>query len=262
MKYSTPTFDVIAAKLTTSAVAGRRALFAVTTAVTIAFTPIASIAKTSEIESIRAEQLKPTVRQARTAEEILVKLQKRHYSKLIFDDTLSSQTLDAFIDSLDPGRLYFTAADIEQFENYRFTLDDETRRGNLQPGYKIFNTYRANAAQQLTRLISEIQEQVEEMDFSKDEYISLKPDTQPWAKDQQALDDRWRKQLKNSVLSLRLADKDTADIVTTLTKRYKNQRKQIIQLNTDDAFQMYMNALETQYDPHNNYFSPRRSENF
>ena len=171
MKYSTPTFDVIAAKLTTSAVAGRRALFAVTTAVTIAFTPIASIAKTSEIESIRAEQLKPTVRQARTAEEILVKLQKRHYSKLIFDDTLSSQTLDAFIDSLDPGRLYFTAADIEQFENYRFTLDDETRRGNLQPGYKIFNTYRANAAQQLTRLISEIQEQVEEMDFSKNRSI-------------------------------------------------------------------------------------------
>ena len=41
------------------------------------------------------------------------------------------------------------------------------------------------------------------------------------------LDDRWRKQLKNQVLGLRLADKDADEIAPTLEKRYKNQLKRV-----------------------------------
>ena len=39
-------------------------------------------------------QLAPTVRHARTAEEIIIKLQRQHYKKRSFDDALSSDLFD------------------------------------------------------------------------------------------------------------------------------------------------------------------------
>ncbi|MFN2289144.1 MAG: carboxy terminal-processing peptidase, partial [Chromatocurvus sp.] len=76
------------------------------------------------------------------------------------------------------------------------------------------------------------------------------------------LDERWRKHLKNQALSLRLADKDEDDIADVLVKRYTRQLKRVAQYNAQDVFQVYANALTELYDPHTNYLSPRRSENF
>ena len=83
-----------------------------------------------------------------------------------------------------------------------------------------------------------------------------------WAKDQAELDDRWRKQLKNQVLSLKIAEKDEDEIVPTLQKRYKRQLQNVTQYNSQDVFQIYANALTELYDPHTNYLSPRSTENF
>ena len=51
-------------------------------------------------------------------------------------------------------------------------------------------------------------------------------------------------------------------IAPTLEKRYNNQLKRVRQYNSQDVFQIYANALTELYDPHTNYLSPRRSENF
>ena len=40
------------------------------------------------------------------------------------NDTASGQIFEKFIESLDRGRAYFTVADIEEFESYRYELDD------------------------------------------------------------------------------------------------------------------------------------------
>jgi carboxyl-terminal processing protease len=83
-----------------------------------------------------------------------------------------------------------------------------------------------------------------------------------WAKSSKELDERWRKTIKNQVLSLKLAEKAQEELTSTLVKRYKNQLKRVEQYNSQDVFQIYANALTELYDPHSNYFSPRRSENF
>ena len=71
------------------------------------------------------------------------------------------------------------------------------------------------------------------------------------------MDDRWRKRLKNEVLSLKLADKPADEIAPTLEKRYSSQLKRIRQYNNQDVFQIYANSLTELYDPHTNYLSPR-----
>ncbi|AQA19005.1 peptidase S41 [Halioglobus japonicus] len=200
--------------------------------------------------------------QRETIVELVEQLEDRHYAKLKYDDELSSQHLDAYINSLDGSKMFFTAADIAEFEQYRSVMDDQLPEGNLSAGYAIFNRFHERLETRLEAVLSDLPATVAAMDFDIDETYMLDTDDRPWADSQDVLDDRWRKHIKNQVLGLRLADKPTEEIPETLDSRYRNQLKRVQQYNSQDVFQIYANALTELYDPHTNYFSPRRSENF
>ena len=99
-------------------------------------------------------------------------------------------------------------------------------------------------------------------DFEVEETIAIDREQAEWPADQAELDDLWRRRLKSQILSLRLSDKTPEEIVETLTKRVRNQIKMLKRNKSEDAFQVYMNAFASTYDPHTQYFSPRTSENF
>jgi carboxyl-terminal processing protease len=200
--------------------------------------------------------------QRQTAAELVEQLEDRHYSKRRYDDELASEHLDNFIDSLDGGRMFFTAADIADFEVYRTKIDDDLRAGRLDAGLEIFNLYHERLLARLRDLLDTLPERIAALDFTLDERYELDAESRPWAADAAELDERWRLQLKNQVLNLRLADKPEDEIIETLSRRYRNQLGRVEQYNGQDAFQIFANALTELYDPHTNYFSPRRSENF
>ena len=200
--------------------------------------------------------------QRETVVEMIEQLEERHYAKLKYDDTLSSQHLDSYIDSLDRGKMFFLASDLAEFEKYRTVMDDQLNEGTLDAGFVIFNRFHQRLEQRMETILSTLPEAVAGFDFTIDESYLLDLDDRAWATTEAELDDRWRKQLKNQVLSLKLADKPEDEIVPTLEKRYRNQLKRVQQYNNQDVFQIYANALTELYDPHTNYLSPRRSENF
>ncbi len=200
--------------------------------------------------------------QRETIVELIEQLEERHYAKLIYDDNLSSLHLDNYIESLDGGKMFFTQADLADFERYRTVMDEDLHEGNLQIGFDIFNRFQQRLQERLGGIVETLDERVAAMDFTVDEAYELDGEERPWARTEEELDDRWRRHLKNQVLSLRLAEKEAEDIVPTLEKRYRNQLKRIEQYNAQDVFQVYANALTELYDPHTNYLSPRRSENF
>lgn len=206
--------------------------------------------------------IEPTRAQSETITEIIEQLEERHYAKLDYDDALSSAHLDSFIDRLDGGKMFFTADDITAFERYRTVMDEALPKGDLSAGFAIFNHFHKTLEQRLQQVVDGLPETVASMDFTLDETFTLDDEGRGWAENQAALDERWRKHLKNQVLNLRLADKPEDEIAETLTKRYNNQLNRVRQYNAQDAFQIYANALTELYDPHTNYFSPRRSENF
>ncbi len=203
-----------------------------------------------------------TESQRDTIVELVEQLETRHYAKLEYNDALSSQHLDAYIDSLDGSKMFFLAADIKEFEQYRSVMDDQLPEGNLDAGYTIFNRFQERLEARLEAVLADLPATVDAMDFTVDEAFDLDTDDRQWAQSPAELDDRWRKHLKNQVLSLRLADKPAEEIPETLERRYRNQLKRVQQYNSQDVFQIYANALTELYDPHTNYFSPRRSENF
>ena len=200
--------------------------------------------------------------QRQTIVELIDKLEERHYAKLKYDDTLSSQHLDSYIESLDPSKMFFTADDIAEFEKYRTVMDNQLHEGKLDAGFVIFNRFHQRLEARMENILEDLPGTVEKMDFTVDESYELEVDERAWAKSSAELDDRWRRQFKNQVLSLKLAEKPEDEIASTLEKRFQNQLKRVKQYNNQDVFQIYANALTELYDPHTNYLSPRRSENF
>ena len=206
--------------------------------------------------------LTATEAQSDTLQELVEVIEERHYSGLKYGDPVSARHFDAFLDALDPQRMFFDAADIAEFSEWRLKLDDLGRSGDLAPAFTMFNRFHDKLRARLTRIIDTLPQTLSGFDFEVEEYLVIDHSTMPWATDEAELDDRWRKRLKNQALSLRLADKDAEDIPDTLERRYRNQLTRLEQYNAQDVFQIYANSLAEQYDPHTNYFSPRRAENF
>ena len=189
-------------------------------------------------------------------------IEERHYASRRYDDGLSAQHFVAYLDALDPQRMFFDAADITDFSSWKLELDNAGRRGNLDPAFSMFNGYHEKLKERLQSILKTLPQTLEGFDYELDEYLVIDHSTMPWASNSEDLDERWRKRLKNQVLSLMLADKPTDEISDTLARRYQNQLNRLDQYNAQDVFQVYANTLAEQYDPHTNYFSPRRAENF
>jgi carboxyl-terminal processing protease len=203
-----------------------------------------------------------TEKQVTTSKQSLHQLLGRHYEKQRLNDALSGKIYDLYLESMDGTRSYFLASDIEEFEQYRFKLDDGLIKGNLDAPFVMYNRLQQRVTERLSFLLKQLPEKAKAYDFNKDEKLSLDRENVEWSKNSQDLDDLWRKRLKNSILNLRLADKDDDDIYELLSKRYHNQLNRTHLANEDDGFQVYMNSVTHAFDPHTAYFSPRNTENF
>tara|TARA_R110001583_G_scaffold50779_1_gene158543 strand:+ start:2783 stop:5002 length:2220 start_codon:yes stop_codon:yes gene_type:complete len=203
-----------------------------------------------------------TQTQVTTSKQSLHQLLGRHYEKQRLNDDLSSKIYDLYLKSMDGTHSYFLASDIEEFEKYRLKLDDGLIKGNLDAPFAMYNRLQQRVTERLSFLLKQLPEKAKAYDFSTDEKLSLDRENVEWSESSEELDDLWRKRLKNSILNLRLADKEDDDIYELLSKRYHNQLNRTHLANEDDGFQVYMNSVTHAFDPHTAYFSPRNTENF
>ena len=193
--------------------------------------------------------------------EILDRLATRHYHGQKINDQLSERYLTTYIEMLDPLKSYFLQADINEFSQWQTKLDDLARRGDVSPGFIIFNRLRSTAIKQLEENIA-LLESGYKFDFKADENIVLDGDERDWHQTAEQRSDYWRKRIKDSMIRLLLNEKEPEKARELLVKRFTNQKKQMMQRDSQDVFQVYVNALASLYDPHTAYYSPRTTENF
>ena len=207
-------------------------------------------------------ELEPLLAHPRTSMVIVEQLRRNHYVTKAINDDLSSVVLDNYLKALDGGRYYFLATDVSEFEAYRYKLDDTLKKGDLDPAFTIFNRFQTRVSERLHYLLALIGGGLETLDFEQDEYIEVDRAAAAWPIDLPAQNELWRRRLKAQVLNMTLGDKTLDEIATTLEKRYRNQLKIAMRNRSEDAFQTFMNAFASSFDPHTQYFSPRSSENF
>jgi len=203
--------------------------------------------------------LAPTDQENFVARRVSDIVAREHYRRAPLDDRLSSLILDRYLDAIDGGRSYFYASDIDEFERYRYELDDAIKAGDVEPAFVIFRRFQERSRERMNYAIELL---AKKPDFDIDEYFNFDREKEPWPANAVEMNELWRKRVKNDALSLITAGKTWAEAADTLRKRYEHVAKRMDQSKPDDVFEAFMNAFVLSLDPHSNYFSARNSEEY
>ncbi len=209
--------------------------------------------------TVNPADLHPTVEEQRTTKLIEYFIDRFHYREVKLNDELSEHIFDRYLETLDGNRSYLLASDVAEFSEYRDTLDDAIRDADLAPAFEIFKRVRARVDERVKYALSLLDKG---FDFTIDEKVTLDRSDAPWAADRKALDEIWRKRVKNDWLVLSLSGKPDKEIVDVLRKRYQRIETRISQLDREDVFQSFINAYAGSIEPHTSYLARRASDNF
>ncbi|MBS0266673.1 MAG: PDZ domain-containing protein, partial [Planctomycetes bacterium] len=226
--------------------------------------------------------------QSQVAKLVHDMIEQNHISQKRIDDETSGKLVDEFVKTLDPQKLYFLQSDIDRFNEFRTSLDDLIKAGNVDFGPMVFDVY----IKRLNERIKEAHKLIDSKhDFSVKEYMEIDAKEIPWSKSEDELNERWRKRIKYEFLLMKLetpgeiaarekknrqgsVEKKTegeaeGPKVTTdedarkrLHKRYKTIHDTLSKTESEEVVEMYLTALCETLDPHSSYMSPRAQEDF
>ncbi|WP_149195793.1 carboxy terminal-processing peptidase [Luteimonas suaedae] len=220
--------------------------------------PLALMAR-ADGDSIPAS---PNADQVRTAKLVhgLLSDSRYAYRPRQLDPAMSADIFERYLESLDPTKMFLTAADVAEFEAYGPRIGEAIRDGDMEPAYAIFAKYKERVAERVTHARALLKQDIFDFD-GEDRWIYDREDA-PWAADKAELDALWKQQVRNDWLRLKLAGREPAEIRKTLDRRYLNQGNNTAQLDGEDAFQTFVNAYTAAIDPHTDYFNPRSTALF
>ncbi|MBJ7427770.1 MAG: carboxy terminal-processing peptidase, partial [Bacteroidia bacterium] len=182
-----------------------------------------------------------------------------HYRKFPIDDKLSAELLDNYIKHLDPLHLYFIEADVESFNQFKYTLDDDLLSGKADVGFVIYNKYQTRLEERINFTFDLLKTA---LSFETKDSFLYKREEVKFAKNIGELDKIWINKIKYELLALKTDGKDFKYCAESLKKRYTNLYKQLSKTKTVDVFSFYANALTEITDPHTNYMAPRQADDF
>lgn len=203
--------------------------------------------------------LKPDMQQAVVTRSLVELMENFHYQKVVVDDAFSSIMFDEYLKALDNGKSYFLQSDINDFEKYRLTLDDDLREGDLSVPFYIFNVYQKRYNNRIAFALKQIEK---EFNFTGNDSYTYDREKLPWLKSEAESDKLWTNRIKYESLNLKVTGTEESKIKETLKKRYENLNSQSSKFNNQDVFQIFMNSFTGTVDPHTNYFIPNRAQEF
>ena len=195
-------------------------------------------------------------------------VERGHYNSIELDDDFSVKIFDDFISKLDPQKRFFTVNDIRQLNRYKYKIDDQIKNYQLEFFEETYKTYnqRVSDAKLFVDKVFET-----DFDFSEDEFIDLNNDSIPFSFGKNQLFERWRKQIKYSVLDIvtQRFSSDSLDFneiktnaISTVNKNTNDFFDYANELDRDDWFSVFVNSFVSQFDPHTFYFKPDDKEKF
>ena len=206
-------------------------------------------------------------------------LTRGHFVVKDMNDDFSEFVYQNFIDGLDGSKRYFTQKDIKEFSQYKYQIDNQL----LQDDLTFYNLVYGRFLEKIKNAKSYYGELLAQpFNFKKKETIDLDYKNVPFAKNNNELIDYWRKQLKLQTLSRiqeqtaiqkNKLEKDKNFPVKAFKTLEKEARAEVLknmeelyirieELEHDDWFSTFLNAVVGAFDPHTTYMDPNIKERF
>ena len=256
----------------------------------------AAVTASAAAQANRQSELAPLPYYGKIAKEVVKRLEKKHVLRRRFDDEMSQRAWTNLVSSYDYSRMVFLKSDIDRFASMEKGIDDAIAQGDVSFVYdmhKVFLKRISARVDYVTNLLL-----TAEFDFSVDEDYTWKRNDAEWPSTAEEQDELWRKRLKNEMLSIvlgRQLDKEEAEREEAekakkgikekdgkdekkededdfkepeltpkdnLLKRYRQYVQVLTEPDEETVFQRYMSAVCQAYDPHSDYMTPTRKEDF
>lgn len=222
----------------------------------------------------------PSYAQSDRDKAIILKrtIELNHYSPRPVDDSFSVVIFREMIEKADPRRLLFTASEYKQLSALSLTLDDELN-GQGWAFLDLFNKLYGGALSRADSIVNKLLQKP--FDFTVNESVisSRAKSSFNFSADRAALEARWGRYLKYSVLSrvhsaIASDSAKKTDFKTALTTkepaiREKIKLAELRYLKKVSSYadgierytrNIYFDAVASAFDPHTNYFPPQLKE--
>ncbi|WP_323659400.1 carboxy terminal-processing peptidase [Pectobacterium versatile] len=204
-------------------------------------------------------QLHQEPQHATVSDRVASRFLRSHYRQFMLDAQFSEKIFNRYLNMLDYSHNVLLASDVAQFSGQKAQLGDALKSGQLDVPYALYNLAQKRRFERFQYALSLLDKPV---DLTGNETFELDRSKAPWPQNAGELNRLWDAKVKYDWLSLKLTGKDDKDIKETLTKRYQFAIRRLAQSNSEDVFQLVMNAFAREIDPHTSYLSPRNTEQF
>jgi carboxyl-terminal processing protease len=170
-----------------------------------------------------------------------------------FTEELSRRTFAKIFEIFDPGRLYFTLEDIDQFKPLEDKLNALIAKRNCSFIDSIHSLFMERVREHSTTLPSLLQKK----------FVQKSPPEKPltWAKNRLELDERWHQKIASDSQNL-LEGGFQGNVSERLTRRYTKQTQLLLTRSRDDVYSDFLNSFALALDPHSAHFLPLEQDEF
>ncbi len=202
-----------------------------------------------------------------------------HISQRSLDDSISCQAWTNLLDSFDFDRSYFLQSDINSFTNYKYKIDNMVKTGDVSLPYEVYGIFRKRVRERYEFVTNQVNRG---FNYDLDENYKFRRKKMGWPADRKKQNDLWRKRIKNDILSMILRQELAKEAATNIDekvssvstnksvvtpaenveKRYKQYKIIIEDMDEEAILQRFLSSVAYAFDPHTDYMSPMRKEDF
>ncbi|ELX8378039.1 carboxy terminal-processing peptidase [Providencia vermicola] len=221
-----------------------------------------AIANPQAVTPVTAAQLpvlKQDTQHGTVSERVTSRFTRSHYRQFDLDEAFSGKIFDRYLNMLDYGHNVLLQSDIDEYAKDKAKVGEWLEDGKLDKFYDLYNLSQKRRFERFEYALARLDQP---MNFDATDSIEVDRSKMPWPKDKQELDKLWDQKVRYDWLNLKLSGKDDKEIKEKLTKRYNFALRRLTQGQSEDVFQLIVNAFAREIDPHTSYLSPRNTEQF
>lgn len=237
-----------------------------------------------------AKPLAPQPYYGEISKKVLRVLPNMHLLQYPVDEALSRRSWTNFVNSFDPDHSFFLQDDISDFRRWESTMAQVVKAGDVSFAYQVHERFLQRLQERYVFVTNQL---AKTSSFTEDEVYTWKRKDEPWPSTVEEQNELWRKRVKNELLASligREMDKVAATnksaiatnavVATTqngggaatnslvdppevmIGKRYKQLVTIFQDMDEEMVLQRCLSAIAMSYDPHSDYMSPMRKEDF